>query len=322
MVRVLVYSRVRGEDYLDGLTRAAAGTGLEARRAGTEEEAASLAGWADVFFGAGLSPAVLLSMPGLRFIQWIWAGVDVPLSHPEFARALVEGRFRMARAVGVFDRSIAEYVMAFAYHVTKDIPGLMRAQARQAWDRRPVEGLAGKVMGVVGFGSVGSAIARLASASGLEVWGLRRTGSAGGRASPAVRMFGPEGLPDLVAGVDFLVLALPLTASTKGLMTGDLFRLMKPTSVLINVGRGAVIDEGDLVSALKAGRPGWAVLDVFETEPLPGASELWTIPNVVVTPHIAALSQPHDLVPLLLRNLENFRAGRPLEGEVRGDLGY
>jgi len=328
--RVLVHVPARALEYAQALTSAvlrpakiAAPCAIEVRVGVTAAEAQSLAPWPDIFFGAGLAPEVLLEMPRLGWIQWAWAGVDRLLDHRPFAEALAQSRFRLSRAVGLFGPPLAEYVLAYCLCLTQGIPQVLEAQRERAWRRFRPGRLAGKRLGVAGLGSTGGEIARQAARLGLEVWGCRRSGASPGPTPEGIaRVFGPTQLDVFVSGLDFLVLALPLTPATRGLFSAGLLARMKPASVLINVGRGALVDERALVEALRAGRPGWAVLDVFEREPLPPESKLWSLPNVIITPHLAGLSRPDDIGDLFLHNLAAYRSGGPLAGEVRADLGY
>ncbi len=329
--RVLLHVPGRTPEYLKELAPFVLGCGLQIRAVSSVEEARSLSGWPGIFLGAGLPGELLATMPGLGWVHWAWAGVDQLMSDAAFARAVSAGRLRLSRAVEVFGPPIAEYVLTWCLHLVRDVPRTMTAQWKRRWDRFEPDTLAGKRLGVAGLGSIGGEIARAAAAVGLEVWGLRRHVSrssgdektaASGRPPGVTRVFGPEDLEEFAAGLDFCVIALPLTPETRGLFGREAFAAMKPTSVLINVGRGATVDQPALVEGLRAGRPGRAVLDVFEKEPLPRTSPLWSMPNVVLTPHHAGLSRPGEMVSLFLANLELYRVGRPLRGEVSGPLGY
>lgn len=318
--RVLVYSPLKADEYAEGLRSIPY---LQVRLVRSSAEALAAADWPEIFFGAGLRPHALRAMPNLRWIQWIWAGVDLLMADPEFAAALDAGRFRLSRAVGVFGRPIAEYVLAYCLCLTQDMPRALAQQRRKIWQRFETEPLRGRLMGIAGLGSIGTEVARRAAGLGLRVTGLTRSGTAPVAAAPFVEAtFDPAHILDFVRDLDFLVLALPLTPETRGLIGARVLAAMKPSATMVNVGRGALVDEGALVEALKAGRPGRAVLDVFEREPLAPESELWSLPNVIITPHLAAASQPADILPLFKQNLESFRAGGPLAGEVRAARGY
>jgi phosphoglycerate dehydrogenase-like enzyme len=323
--RVLVFAPDRSGEYAEALEQAAVGVGLEIRAASSPAEAWEERLWAEIFLGAGLEAELLLGMPSLRWIQWAWAGVDQVMGNPAFVSAVSTGRFLLTRVVGVFGAPLAEYILGWCLFVTQDMPRTLQARRDRLWRRFTPERLAGKRLGLAGMGAIGTEVARRAAALDLEVWALRRSGGAGSPASqpgPVTRIFGPDGLPEFVGGLDFLAVVLPLTAETRGFISGDILRLMKPTAALINVARGGIVEERGLLDALGAGRPAWAVLDVTAQEPLPATSLLWSHPNVLITPHHAGISRPADIVALFLRNLVAFRTGRTLEGVVSGDLGY
>lgn len=319
--RVLLFVPGRTTDYEQVLTSIAVpGPDLELRAVPTAEAARALGEWPEIFLGTGLGPELLLGLPNLRWIQWVWAGVDTLTGDKAFRQALCEG-LRLTRAAGIFGRSIAEYVLAWCLYEARNMGRSLAARRDRVWDRFEPGLLAGHRLGVAGVGSVGSEVARLAAALGLEVWGFRRDPAL--PPPPGVsRGFGPSGFDDFLAGVDYCVTTLPLTDETRGLFDSTAFAAMKPSSVFISVGRGGVVDEAALVEGLRAGRPGRAVLDVFRVEPLPAASPLWSLPNLVVTPHHAALSQPAAVCGLFLENLQRYRTGLPLAGQVRGETGY
>ncbi len=320
--RVLIHVPGSTADYERELSLAASGHSLELRAAASPSEAYRLADWPHIFLGAGLEPESLLKMPRLRWIQWVWAGVDTLMGHPPFATAVAGDRLRLSRAIGVFGGPIAEYVLAWCLCLARDIPRALAGQKRRAWERFEPSTLSGRRLGVAGLGSIGLEVARAAGCLGLEVWGLKRSPAAAPAGGGVTRVFEPSRILEFVSGLDYCVVTLPLTTETRGLFRAEVFAAMKPSSVFINVGRGATVDEAAMVAGLRAGRPGWAVLDVFEREPLPPESALWSLPNAFVTPHNAGLSRPADMVALFLRNLELHRAGRPLVGQVDGHLGY
>ena len=323
--RVLVHVPARTGEYERQLRQVTPGVGLEVQAAASVDEVRAHRLWPEFFLGAGVPPEILLDMPRLEWIQWAWAGVDRLMIDSRFSAAVAAGRPLLTRAVGLFGPSVAEYVLAWCLFLTQDIPRTLGARKRRTWRRFEPGTLGGKRLGVAGLGSIGAEVARREGAMDLDVWGLRRCGpgvSSSTAPGCVSRLFGPDGIKEFVSGVDFLVLTLPLTTQTRGLFGGELLRLMKPTATLINVGRGGVVDEDGLLAALGSGRPSWAVLDVVEKEPLPRMSPLWSLPNVVITPHHAGLSRPADIAALFLRNLAAYRAGLPLEGLVRGDLGY
>ena len=173
--------------------------------------------------------------------------------------------------------------------------------------------LKGKVLGVAGVGHVGSAVARKAAAFEMTTRGFRR----GAGAAPAgfERVFGPDERLEFFAGLDFLVLALPLTAATRGFLDEEALGALPPSAVVVNIGRGGLADEQALTDALVSGRIAGAVLDTFAVEPLPPDSPLWSLPNVTVTPHMAGAVDPAEVGAICLANLLEFASGR-LPGSV------
>ncbi len=254
----------------------------------------------------------------LRWIHSIAAGVE----HMLFP-ALVDSDVPLTNGRGAYRRSLGEFVILGCLYFAKDVRRLQRQQTDQRWETFDMEELAGKTLGVVGYGEIGQASARLARAFGMRVLALRRH-AATAEAVDGEIAWPPDRLPDLLAASDYVVVATPLTPETRGLIGRDELALMKPTAVVINVGRGPVIDEAALVDALRAGRLRGAVLDVFEQEPLPAGHPLYALENVLVSPHTA------DHVPgwleagvdVFLDNLERFRAGTPLRNVVDKRAGY
>lgn len=197
-----------------------------------------------------------------------------------------------------------------------------RNQAGKIWEPRPVAPLAERTIGIVGLGPVGLAIARRAKSAGMSVAGLKRDVSAD--VAEVDQLFAPQQLEDLLRLSDFVVLAVPKTPETTGLIAARQFREMRRSAVLINVARGSVVVEADLVRALEGGNIAGAVLDVFEQEPLPAANPLWTMPNVVITPHVAG-SVPDYIdraFEIFADNLERYLAGQPLRNQVDLLRGY
>ncbi|MDQ7794256.1 MAG: D-2-hydroxyacid dehydrogenase [bacterium] len=279
----------------------------------TEDEVAARAPAADVVFGWRLPPGSLAAARRLRFVQLMGAGADDLLADPTF-----DPRVPVACARGSFGPWIAEYVLAMLLMVEKDIRRLVRQQEASYWDPYRVGTLRGKVLGLAGLGSTRD-LARAAGALGMTVVGYRRTA---GRVEGVRQVWCGSQLPAFLSGLDYLVLALPLTLQTQGRVGMTEFSYMKPSAWLINIGRGRVVREQDLVKALRAGVIRGAVLDVFAEEPLPPESPLWTMDNVVVTPHVAAPSLPQEMVRLFLGNLRRQLAGQPLEGLVDRERGY
>jgi phosphoglycerate dehydrogenase-like enzyme len=254
--------------------------------------------------------------PRLRWIQSISAGVE------EFARpVLAEHDVVLTSAAGVYDPGLAESVLGF----------LLALSARIVEDARlvpgswPAEGtrlVRGTTALVVGAGSIGTETGRLLRAAGLRVRGIARTP----RATDDVfdRIGGPGDLHAELAEADHVVNVLPRTPDTERMFDAAAFAAMKPTAIFVNIGRGATVDEPALIDALASGRIGGAALDVFDVEPLPADSPLWTMPNVLVSPHRAGDHEdwPRDVVALFVDNLRRYLAGEPLRNVVDVELGY
>jgi phosphoglycerate dehydrogenase-like enzyme len=272
---------------------------------------------------------LLARAPRLAWVHSASAGVERALTPTARERGVV-----ITNARGVFSRPIAEYVLMMILAISRRLPQLLELQRERTW--QPLEGseLRDLTIGIVGLGSIGRAVAALASAFGCRVVAVRRRGEAGGPArggdvdglrdvEPA-ELLGPEGLPALLAQSDFVVLAAPLTPETEGMIDDAALAAMKRGSWLVNIARGRLIDERALLRALREGRIGGAVLDTFAEEPLPPDSPFYDLPNVIVTPHTSwSSSRVLDRsVELFCDNLRRFAAGEPLLNVVDPDAGY
>ncbi len=248
---------------------------------------------------------------GLRWIHTASAGVDRLIFDGSLASDVVVTNSR-----GVFDTPMAEYVLGLVLAFAKDLPGTLRHQDRREWRHRETAMVAGTVAVVVGGGPIGVAVAALLRAVGVRVRLVGRRARDGVHAA--------DELPGLLADCDWLVLAAPLTDRTRGLVDADLLARLPPTARLINVGRGALVDEDALLAALRAGRLAGAALDVFCVEPLPKGHPLWSLPGVIVSPHMSgdAAGWRDTLVDLFVDNLARYRAGQPLRNVVDKKFGY
>jgi phosphoglycerate dehydrogenase-like enzyme len=254
------------------------------------------------------SDAVRDAWPAADALRWVHtasAGVD-RLTFP----GLLESDVVLTNSRGVFDRPMAEYVLALVLAMAKDLPGTLAAQSRREWHHRESEPIAGRCAVVVGGGPIGRAIAGLLAAVGMDVELVGR------------REFGD--LPGLLPRADWLVLAAPLTDTTRGMLDAAALARLRPSARVINVGRGALVVEPDLVDALRSGRIAGAALDVFAREPLPPGSPLWTLPGVIVSPHMSGdqVGWREQLVEVFRDNLDRYRAGEPLRNVVDKTLGY
>lgn len=259
-----------------------------------------------------LAAGLLTEAPALRWFQSTFAGVDALLPLPS-------KRIALTRVEGVFGPAMSEYVFGYVLSLARGLFKARENQVRQVWQRIPYQRLAGRRMGICGMGDIGRHLAKTARHFGMTVWGYRLRPTA---CPEADRLFHPDEFHAFLAGADVVVVTLPLTPATHGLFDEAAFAAMKPTALLINVGRGPIVSEKALVRAVREGRIGGAVLDVFETEPLPADSPLWTLPEVFITPHQAAVSFAEEIVGIFLENYRRFKAGRPLKYVVDPDRGY
>ena len=279
---------------------------------------------AEVVLGWGVRRENFRSAKRLRWIQVTAAGVGHML-FPE----LVESEVVVTNGRGIHAVAMAEHtigvILAFVrkLHLARDEQHRKRWTQKELWAGPPEFGeLGGRMLGLVGLGSVGEAIAVRARALGLGVIAVRRHPRPD--PGPADEQWGPERLPELLSRADFVVLAAPLTAATRGLIGRDAFGRMKPGAVLVNLGRGGLVDEEGLIEALREGRIAGAALDVFRDEPLPAESPLWEMPQVIVTPHVSGLGPRYweRAVDLFARNLRAWQAGERLVNVVDKRAGY
>ena len=286
-----------------------------------------LRGWlsADAF------DRVLARAPRLAWVHSATTGVELALTPTALERGIV-----ITNARGVFSRPIAEYVLMMILAVSRRLPQLLELQRERTW--QPLEGaeLRDVTVGIVGLGSIGRAVGALATAFGCRVLATRRRSDAGSAASESDpdaaslgelmldRVLGPEGLPELLAESDFVVLAAPLTPDTERMIDDRALGLMKPGAWLINVARGRLVDERALLRALRDGVIGGAVLDTFVEEPLGPSSPFYDLPNVIVTPHTSWSSGRvlDRSVGLFCDNLRRFARAEPLVNVVDPAAGY
>lgn len=248
--------------------------------------------------------------PDLRWLHVFTAGADHPWIDGLRARGIRVTTSSGAAAVPIA-QSVAMYILA----LSRGLDRWFDAQRRSSWEPHDVDDLAGTTLGIVGLGAIGHEVARLGDALGMRVVGLRRTPTG---AEPC-ETWTADRFHELLEIVDYLVLALPGTPETTGLVDSAALRRMKPTARLVNVGRGTVVDESALVDALRHRRLAGAGLDVFEQEPLDPASPLWHLPGVLITPHASGQVASRDgkAVELFVDNLRLYLRGAELRNEVR-----
>lgn len=252
----------------------------------------------------------------VRWVHVAGAGVDAVLT-PELAESDVV----LTNARGVFDRSIAEFVAGVALVFAKDMVSTLEYQRSREWRHRETEMLAGSRALVVGAGDIGRSVAATLSALGVEVTGVATT-SRTDEVMGTVHAI--DDLGEVLGEADWVVSVLPLTDATRGVFGREQFGAMKPTARFINVGRGELVVEDDLVDALRDGVIAGAALDVFENEPLPEGSPLWGMSNVIVSPHMSGdfIGWLDALAVQFTENLDRWVEGRPLENTVDKARGY
>ena len=282
---------------------------------------------------------LLVRAPHLTWVHSATSGVERALTPAALARDVL-----VTNARGVFSRPIAEHVLLMILAVSRHLPQLLELQHERTW--QPLEGreLRELTIGIVGYGSLGRSVASLASAFGSRVIAIRRrpnaledAAAAAARAAAAAddgdgfpfeprldRVLGPDGLHELLAESDIVVLAAPLTAETEGMIDEAALAAMKHDAWLINVARGRLIDDTALIRALRENQIGGAALDAFRDEPLPQGSPYWELPNVIVTPHTAWSSARvlDRSIDLFCDNLVRFSRGEPLRNVVDPTAGY
>jgi phosphoglycerate dehydrogenase-like enzyme len=293
-----------------------------------EEQAAfeALLSQADVFYGIPDASSKMLAItvrgnPRLRWVQTMAAGGGAQvkaagLTEEELARVV------FTTSAGVHGGTLAEFAMFGILAGAKDLPKLQELQARREWAGRwPLNQVREQTVLVVGLGGIGKETARLAKALGATVLGTKRQPEP---VEHVDEVHSTDNLAELVGRADAIVFTLPGTDATNGLYSAELMAATKPGAVIINVGRGTVIDEASLIDALQSGHLGSAYLDVFEVEPLPEESPLWGMPQVVIAPHTAALS-PHEdrrIAELFAVNLRRFLDGGELINVVNTTYFY
>ncbi len=252
----------------------------------------------------------------LRLIQVLGAGVDGVLPAPDLPASVV-----LANQRGMSAEPMAEFGLTLVLALLKRLPLFVAAQREHAWRRALPARAAGRTLGILGLGAIGAALAVRAAALGMRVIGTQREP----KPHPAVACIEPPERSDVVlAESDVLVVLLPLTAETRGFLSGERIARMKPGALLVNLARGGIVDEAALVEALRSGRLGGAAFDVFAEEPLPAASPLWDAPNLWITPHMAG-GFPEILdetARLFAENVARLERGEPVRNAIDRARGY
>lgn len=258
--------------------------------------------------------STLRKAPALQWLHVFNAGVD----HPIYTEMLQRG-VRLTTSAGSTAVPIAQTAIAGLLMLARNFPRWLTAQRERRWDpMRPADfprDLVGQTAVVLGLGSIGSEIARLAQALGLKVIGIRRSPKKPG--DPVDELHTVDKLPQLLPHCDWLIIACPLTSETRGLIDAGMLARLRKGSCIINIARGEIIDETAMIAALREGQLGGAYLDVFAKEPLE-ESPLWDMPNVLITPHNSAAAVGNDerVYQLFIANLEMWHQGKALRNTV------
>ncbi len=298
---------------------AAAAPGWEVIDAGQERVATELLN-ADVFCGHAKVEVPWHEVVAHQRLQWIQssaAGLDHCLSS-----AVVQSEVVVTSASGLFADQVAEQTLALLLGILRGLPTFFRQQQGRIFERRPTDDLHGKTVGIVGFGGNGRRLAQVLAPFHVRL--LATDVFPENKPDYVEHLWPADRLNDLLEVVDVLLLSVPLNEQTRGILDAEALARMRAGAVLINVARGQVVVEQALVAALKSGHLAAAGLDVTETEPLPANSELWDLPNVLITPHVGAQSSRRidDTTDLFCENLVRFLAGKPLWNRVDKQLGF
>ena len=290
-----------------------AGNEIDAIACRSAEEARAAYDGETILFGNPAQIAEILDdWPQVNWVQSSWAGVT-PLINA------VRRDYRLTGVKGVFGPQMSEYVFGYLLNFELRIAERRAAQENRTWYQDHSGVLEGKTIGVMGTGSIGAHIASTARAFGMTPIGFSRTGNP---AEPFERTYGKDALEEFLGHSQHLVTTLPATPDTDDLLNARTLALLPGGGCFVNVGRSNVVDDDALIQALETGQLGFAALDVFDVEPLPDDSPLWTAPNLAVTAHIAAISHPMLIVPIFIDNFRRYRGNQPLQYIVDFDAGY
>ena len=254
-------------------------------------------------FSPPMADHVVRDAPRLKLIQALGTGVDNIVDLPSLGNEVLVTNVR-----GIHGPPVSEATIAYMLSLARDLPRATRAQDDNQWERWPAQLLAGKTVGILGVGLIAEYLAPICKALGMKVIGI----STGPRDAKGFdRVAHRDDLTHVAAALDFLVALTPLSAETRGIVDAKVFEVMKPTSYVVNVARGGVVDEPALIAALEAGKIAGAALDVFAEEPLPASSPLWTTRNVTIFSHLGGYSEGYEdrAMPTIARNMSKFLAG-------------
>jgi phosphoglycerate dehydrogenase-like enzyme len=279
---------------------------------------------AEVYVGFGIPRELFAQSAAIRWVHSGAAGVGSSLFDE-----LVESEVIFTNSAGTHGVPMAEHAIAMMFYLARALDYAEAGRRERHWNRDPiactpgpVRELTGSVVGVIGYGGIGREVGRRASGLGMRVWAVKRQTDGGYQ--EVERLFGPADLHEVLSGSDYVVLTVPHTPETEGLIGAAELAIMKPGAVLVNVARGSIVDEEALVMALESGSIRGAGLDVYSEEPLPAESRLWELENVCLTPHVGGVSPNfwERETDLIIENLGRYLAGEPLLNMVNKQAGY
>jgi phosphoglycerate dehydrogenase-like enzyme len=324
------------EPLMEKLAQVSSLLNITTRKAQKAEDLADVIAETDVLYTFQALPEPEAA-PRLRWVQLHSAGADGVLQHPLYTHSEV----MFTTTSGIHAIQMAEYVLSVMLAFAHRLPHLFEDQTagvwtNSRWKRFVPDELYGATVGIVGYGSIGRQVAHLAQAFGLRVLALKRDvrrldnghysqpGIGDPQADIPDRIYPNDALRSFVKECDYVIVTVPLTGKTRHLIDASVLEAMKPTAILINIARGDVVDEEALIGALLADKIGGAGLDVYSQEPLPTASALWQLPNVILSPHIAGFSEHYDerATDVFAENLRRFLAGEPLLNLVDREHDY
>ncbi len=287
------------------------GPGTDEKPPVGQEDLDSLLAQAEVIFGVLLFPDNLLARaPKLKWIHIGGTGID-----PYIASGIFDGNVTVTNSRGAVAIPIAEHALTFIMMLAKKAPQLLENKRKRLWEPFNTMEVRNRTVGLIGLGAIGSEIAKLARGCGMRVIATRKSSTQHESGVAGVdELYPGKDLPRLLGESDFVVIAAPLTPETKGMINEQTLHMMKSTAYLINIARGQIVNQPDLIKALREGWIAGAGLDVFEKEPLPPDNEMWQLPNVVMSFHMAGFTDTNHqrVIDLFKNNLRRYLAGEKL----------
>jgi len=284
-----------------------------------KEKLDSLLAWTDVLFGLIAPPNTIARAPNLKWIQVISAGVDRWINTDVWRSRII-----LTGVSGIHATPIGEFVMALMLMFAKNTPLSFKMMRTRRWQRYPTHTLRGKTVGIIGLGHIGREVARLSKAFGMKVIATRRSNVSPARARNVDLLLPQSRVKEMLEGSDYVVLSVPLTPETRHIVGEAELKAMRANAVLINIGRGQLVDEEALIQALEKRLIAGAGLDVTHTEPLPEKSPLWNFENVIISPHVSGGMEDYILraTDVFCENLRRYLAGKRLLNVVDRNRGY